>query len=230
MGAGESLRPAQTTDVLAAGRVVAEAFVHRLKRARVIKSSDRVSSGVHQTSVPRSLGAAKGIPILRYIPSLKHFDPPWDERPAMIAMVVGADRKPVTIHRTYLTLDGEKAPGVEPRGTMPGVETLPAGLAVRLAEHGDTLGVAEGIETAISASILFKVPVWSCLTAHFLKKWEPPAGLCRVIVFGDNDSTFTGHAAAYELARRLTVVRKIPDVEVSIYPMRGGDWNEPLAA
>src|SRR5208283_2434942 len=41
MGAGESLRPAQTTDVLAAGRVVTEAFVHRLKRARVIKSSDR---------------------------------------------------------------------------------------------------------------------------------------------------------------------------------------------
>src|SRR5271166_1820181 len=63
MGAGESLRPAQTTDVLAAGRVVTEAFVHRLKRARVIKASDRVSSGVHQTGVPRPSGAAKGIPI-----------------------------------------------------------------------------------------------------------------------------------------------------------------------
>jgi acid phosphatase type 7 len=62
MGAGESSRPAQTTDVLAAGRVVAEAFVHRLKRARVIKSSDRVSSGVHQAGVPRPSGAVKGIP------------------------------------------------------------------------------------------------------------------------------------------------------------------------
>src|SRR5271165_2173902 len=62
MGAGESLRPAQTTDVLAAGRVVTEAFVHRLKRAWVIKSSDRVSSGVHQTGVPRPSGAVKGIP------------------------------------------------------------------------------------------------------------------------------------------------------------------------
>ena len=62
MGAGESLRPAQMTDILPAGRVVTKAFVHRLKRARVIKSSDRVSSGVHQTSVPRPSGAAKGIP------------------------------------------------------------------------------------------------------------------------------------------------------------------------
>ena len=51
------------TDVLAAGRVVTEAFVHRLKRARVIKSSDRVSSGVHQTDVLRPSGAAKGISI-----------------------------------------------------------------------------------------------------------------------------------------------------------------------
>src|SRR5271165_1276976 len=63
MGAGESLRPAQTMDVLAAGRVVTEAFVHRLKRARVIKSSDRVSSGLHQTGVPDPSGAVKGIPI-----------------------------------------------------------------------------------------------------------------------------------------------------------------------
>src|SRR5271166_642316 len=57
------LGPAQTTDILPAGLVVTEAFVHRLKRARVIKSSDRVSSGVHQTGVPRPSGAVKGIPI-----------------------------------------------------------------------------------------------------------------------------------------------------------------------
>ncbi len=57
------------TDVLAAGRVVTEAFVHRLKRARVIKSGDRVSSGVHHTGVPRPSGAVKGIPILRKIRS-----------------------------------------------------------------------------------------------------------------------------------------------------------------
>src|SRR5271166_5084635 len=71
MAAGESLRPAQTTDVLAAGRVVTEAFVHRPKRARVIKSSDRGSSGVHQTGVPRPSGAVKGIPIFGFFPRVE---------------------------------------------------------------------------------------------------------------------------------------------------------------
>src|SRR5271166_6020829 len=65
MGAGEPLRPAQTTDILPAGLVVTEAFVHSLKRARVIKSSEGVSSGVHPTSVPDPQGAVKGIPIKR---------------------------------------------------------------------------------------------------------------------------------------------------------------------
>jgi putative DNA primase/helicase len=35
---------------------------------------------------------------------------------------------------------------------------MPAGAAVRLMAHGDTLGIAEGIETALSASALFGVP------------------------------------------------------------------------
>src|SRR5271166_2365247 len=52
MEAGEPLRPAQTTDILPAGLVVTEAFVHSLKRARVVKSSEGVSSGVHPTRVP----------------------------------------------------------------------------------------------------------------------------------------------------------------------------------
>ena len=45
------------------------------------------------------------------------------------------------------------------------------------------LGIAEGIETALAASYRFGVPVWSAI----LESWEPPTGVKRMIVFGDND-------------------------------------------
>jgi putative DNA primase/helicase len=40
--------------------------------------------------------------------------------------------------------------------------------------HQDVLGIAEGIETALSASILFNVPVWAALTEGLLQEWVPP--------------------------------------------------------
>ena len=41
--------------------------------------------------------------------------------PAMVALVTGADGAPVTVHRTYLTPDGRKAPVPDPKKLM-GVE------------------------------------------------------------------------------------------------------------
>ena len=38
--------------------------------------------------------------------------------PAMVALVTAADGMPVTVHRTYLTADGRKAPVTEPKKLM----------------------------------------------------------------------------------------------------------------
>ena len=81
--------------------------------------------------------------------------------PAMIAMVTGPDGTPSTLHRTYLTDDGRKAAVREPRLLMPGI--IAKGAAIRLAPAGDALGIAEGIETALSASALFGVPCWAAV-------------------------------------------------------------------
>lgn len=146
--------------------------------------------------------------------------------PAMLARVSDLNGRPATIHRTYLTINGFKAPLAEPRALMPG--KLPndgAGCAVRLAEHRDELGIAEGIETAIAASLLHGVPCWAALNAQLLARWEPPAGVRRVIVFGDNDLSFTGHAAAYALAHRLVVKRKL-EAEVRIPDRVADDWDD----
>lgn len=152
--------------------------------------------------------------------------PTW--HPAMIARVDPSDQARVAgeraaIHRTYLNTDGGKADVASPRKMM---GAMPTGAAVRLMPHENILGIAEGIETALSASLLFNVPVWAALTADLLQAWEPPAGVETVMVFGDTDVSMTGQAAAYALGRRLKVKGLTAIVEL---PQRwGSDWNDVL--
>jgi putative DNA primase/helicase len=141
--------------------------------------------------------------------------------PAMIAAVQDADGNGVLLHRTFLK-DGDKAPVDSPRMMMPG--TLPPGSAVRLSDVSETLGIAEGIETAMRASARFDVPVWAALNANMLAEWIPPAGVTEVAIFGDNDPKFAGQAAAYQLARRLA--NKKFAVTVSIPSLIGKDWAD----
>jgi putative DNA primase/helicase len=142
--------------------------------------------------------------------------------PAMIAMVTAPDGAPSSVHRTYLTADGRKASVDEPRRMMPG--TIAKGSAVRLAPPMGVLGIAEGIETALSASALFAVPCWAAVNAGMLAAWQPPPEVKRILIFGDNDPGYAGQAAAYALARRLASDKCALEVHVPADP--GADWND----
>lgn len=160
---------------------------------------------------------------LRFAPKLR--DGEGGIRPAMIAMVAGPDGKPITMHRTFLSSDGSgKAEMAASRKLMPG--DLPEGACVRLCEYvaGGPLGVAEGIETAMSASALYEIPVWAAINSALLKKWMPPEGCTEVAVFGDNDPKFGGQAAAWALAHRLAV--KGVTVTVHVPEKPGTDFND----
>lgn len=141
---------------------------------------------------------------------------------AMIAKVSDPTGRGVQIHRTLFDEKGEKT------GRMMMRAPLPAGSAIRLYEPVQgVLGVAEGIETAISARLLFGVPVWALINANNLEKWEPPEGVNHVMIFGDNDRSFTGQAASYALAKKLA--RQDLFVDVKIPATSGWDWNDELA-
>jgi putative DNA primase/helicase len=113
---------------------------------------------------------------------------------------------------------------------------LPKGCAVRLAPAGPILGVAEGIETAASCMALFDVPTWALLNAENMKGFVPPQGVRKLIIFGDHDLSFTGQAAAFDLARKCWAKRETYDptleVEVRINGVtvdpaqRNLDWND----
>jgi putative DNA primase/helicase len=137
----------------------------------------------------------------------------------MLAIVSGhSDPNNVTLHRTMLGLGNE----VQWRRLIPG--KLPDNVAIKLKlEVAPCMGIAEGIETALSASVLFNLPVWSVISAPLLKKWRPPSDVRKVIIFGDNDENFTGQEAAYSLARSLW---GDVEVEVKIPSIPGWDWND----
>lgn len=157
---------------------------------------------------------------LRFVPQLFHPET-RSMHPGMIAIFSSPDGKPSHLHKTYLDPSGGKARVGEPRMFARG-KIVPGG-AVRLAAYDQILGVAEGIETALSAQAVTGIPCWAALNTSLLTRWQAPQGLQHVVVFGDNDAHFSGQRAGFELAKRLQAEGRIVSVCI---PRRFKDWND----
>lgn len=126
--------------------------------------------------------------------------------PAIIAMVSGIDGKAVTIHRTYLTEDGQKAPVDAPKKLMSYPDDRKAvGGGIRLAKVGRVLAVAEGIETALAVIEGSGIPAWPTVNALLLENFVPPPSVEQLIVFADKDLPTKQHPKGHgqEAARNL---------------------------
>ena len=190
--------------------------------AETIQPKRRSPVGLYLTRRVPGLTSSNG---LREHPAL--FNPATSTRgPAMIAVVRGPDGHPVNLHCTFLTNDGHKVSADPAKRVMRG--PLPDGCAIRLGPVvGQTMGIAEGIENALSASILNDgMVVWSAVNGGLLSKWAPPPEVQTVHIFADNDASFTGQAKAYALANRLVVQFKIKTM-VHL-PNEARDWNDVL--
>ena len=141
--------------------------------------------------------------------------------PAMVAVVRDAMGRPVGLHRTYLTMDGQKAPVPSPKKLT---SLLGPSNAIQLFHFGTRLAIAEGIETGLSFQILSGIPTWSCINDGGIKRFTPPPGIREIIIAGDHDKA--GIKAAEKLINRLvvqgiTVKTVFPDTS-------GEDWNDIL--
>ena len=145
--------------------------------------------------------------------------------PALICLVATANGEPANLHLTLLTPNGEKAKLSPAKRVLSG--TLPEGCAIRLNRiNSPIMGIAEGIETALSAEMIFGMPTWAAVNANSLAKWMPPAGIEEVVIYSDNDLNYTGQSRAYTLANKL--VMKGLRARVRIPPEPGQDWNDVL--
>lgn len=130
----------------------------------------------------------------------------------------------LTYHLTYLS-DGGKIKFNPSRKILPPKKPITGG-AIRLFRYSDELGVAEGIETALSAYQLFKIPVWSVINENGMRGFNIPHNVKKIYVYADNDLNYVGQAAAYELARRAS----LKGLSVKIVAPEGtsNDWNDVL--
>ena len=170
---------------------------------------------------------ARGITIplpetLRFHPDC-FFRPKRIKLPALIAKLEKVGVKGgVAIQRTYLRRDGAgKSPLKPNKASLAPVK----GAAIRLAEAGETLAIAEGIETGLSFMQLTGYPTWVTCGHDFESLVLPQKPLAStVIIARDRDSAST--AAANDAAERFAAQgRKV----IFATPDEGyGDFNDEL--
>jgi len=159
---------------------------------------------------------------LRFNPSVFH----WGEgrtMPAMVAAMRDVSGRVLGYHLTFLQASGEKAAIEAPRLYTKGKT---GECVIRLSEVCEHIGLAEGIETALSVTELYGLPCWATGDAARLAKFLPPEGVKQVTIFADVDHNFTGEAAAFALAQRL--IREGLTCEVRQECPRGSDYNDLL--
>lgn len=138
----------------------------------------------------------------------------------MIAAVQGADGKIIAAQVTALTFHGA-AEGR--RGDRETIGKLLDG-AVRLGPAGHVLGIAEGLETAMSAMAMTDVTTWATLGSDRMHDAWIPESVKELHLCVDNDDP--GFKAArktrelHEAAGRIVRIRRPPD--------ECGDWNDFL--
>ncbi|RQW46150.1 toprim domain-containing protein [Novosphingobium sp. LASN5T] len=102
----------------------------------------------------------------------------------------------------------------------------PGGGAVVLAPASDTLGLAEGIETALSAIMLLDIPVWATLGSERLAHIAIPESVTRLILLPDNDRS--GRIGAAKAMNAYAMPGRTIE---TIWPPQGfNDWNDVLRA
>ena len=153
--------------------------------------------------------------------------------PAMLAAFMASDGSRAIVHRTYLAEPGVKADVPTPKKMMRG--KVPDGGAVRLAPAGKTMGIAEGIETALAAAQMHGMPVWAATNAGALIKWTPPPEAENIVIFGDSDKSYCGQMSSFSLAYKLRSVSRIKTVSVKFTGHTDDgegapDWNDLILA
>lgn len=115
------------------------------------------------------------------------------EWPCVMTLVRDAEGRAITMHRLWLErLDAKtvvKAPVDCPKKLYPLTEGASmSGGAIRFGKPvGRTLGIAEGIETALAVTAATGMTTWACVSASIMPSFVPPEGVDTVVVWADKD-------------------------------------------
>ena len=142
-------------------------------------------------------------------------------RPAMLA-AVRDDSGLVAVHRTFLHVASSGLAAMpHPKRAL---GQLGEGAVRLLPPREGVLGWAEGIETAMSATLLTGIPCWALLGTGRFARATPPAAVRRLVLFLDHDSAGRRAEALVRQAGHCGGVT----LDVRYPPRPDTDWNDVL--
>ena len=144
---------------------------------------------------------------------------------ALIAIATDSGGKPCYVHKTYL--EGNKKADIESPKRLESLCDSYDTVAIKLYESATALGIAEGIETALSAKRLYEVNTWSVMNTSFMKRFIAPSGVEHLYIFADNDKHGAGLAAAFQCANK-NILTKNDVKRVTVRWCEAGDFNDQL--
>ena len=205
------------------------------------REPDRAGTTAAARALWRKARPACGTIVARYLaaraieapvpPTLRFLAECWHREtrtawPAMLAAVTRwPDREPCAVHRSFLKPDGSGKAPIEPAKKTLGPVV---GGAVRLAPAGETLALAEGLETGFAVMVACGLPTWAALSAGNLAAVRLPdlPLAAEVVIAADHDASGTGRRFAERAAERF--VREGRRVRIAL-PPTVGDFNDLLA-
>lgn len=144
-----------------------------------------------------------------FCPSLAYYEDGHStgEYSAIVSVFRNVNEETSSYHITYL--DGSKKAQVSsPKKTLPAIRPLTGSSIQLFKPEKGVLAVAEGIESALSVFQNDGIACWAAGNARMLENIQIPNYVHTVCIYVDEDSSFTGQAAGYALAKRLVIQEK----------------------
>ncbi len=145
---------------------------------------------------------------------------------SLYAIASDENFKPVYLHRTLL--NGCNKADVDKAKKMLTLNESMGSVSIKLFPQQSTLGIAEGIETALSAVQIYKCATWAALNSSLMKRFKAPRGVEHLMIFADNDRKGAGHAAAFECAHKNMLSGNDVKRVTIRWPSELGDFNDVL--
>ena len=141
---------------------------------------------------------------LRFHPKLSYKasqDAPWEHFPGLLAVYRDSKGKPLTLHRTFLKPDGSgKADVSNPKMVMAPPRDMRGGYILLDqpidAPFGKYIGIAEGIENALSVREGAGVAMWVGYSDRLMEMVEYPSDVRSLLVYADVEPSGAGMRAA----------------------------------
>lgn len=181
--------------------------------------------GLNPTQYPKTL---------RFHPGLESFNTDKESEgvwPALVALVVDRHGEPVTVHRIFLTDEGQKAPIEEPKKMMPyPSDRKVTGGAIHLSGTGPVLHVAEGIETAFAVMEMMdgEGSFWATISSSLMRNLDVGEPVEALWVWADLDRSSDGQTSARTLVDQVRETGRQAQAVIPPVPIPAGekavDW------